>query len=469
MSQQTTAPSEDIEKTESLSETVKNLQLKVIEVPDGGYGWIVLFGVSLFSISTWAANSAFAIYLAHYIEKDLFPGTSILNFAAVGGIGFGGGLIFSNLILWLAHQTNVKFVIGIGSVLQLAGLLLAAFSTKLWQIYLTQGVLIGFGLAFIAVPSNALVSQWFRKKRGIAQALSVVGSGVGGIMFNLAIQAIIDNISLRWALIIQGIICTVCTWTGIILVKTRDAHVKPVFKTWDWDVMKTLPFIVMSLFVSITLLGYVILLYNLADFTISLGYSAKQGSVVTTMVSVGIIVGRPIVGKLGDINGPVTTCMVSHVLCGLFNLALWIPAKNYSMAIGFAIVQGGIMGSIWVLLAPISARLFGLRKLAITLGTFFAIVGVIGVVSPIIGIKLRATAADGKYSPTQYRSPAIYCGVVYIASAVLLWFIRAYLIARDEIVEKHSQSLEDNDELVFSVSFKQIISQLFSRSPTRKI
>ncbi|KAH3686415.1 hypothetical protein WICPIJ_002594 [Wickerhamomyces pijperi] len=463
---------QDVEKCEESAENTNELaepKNHIIEVPDGGYGWVVLFGVSLFSVSTWASNSAFSIYLAHYIEKGLFPGVSILNFAAIGGIGFGGGLIFGNLILWLTHHTHVKIVIGIGSVFQLAGLLLAAFSTKLWQIYLTQGVLVGLGLAFVAVPSNALVSQWFRKKRAMAQALSVVGSGVGGIMFNLSIQAIIDNISLRWALIIQGIICTVCTWVGIILVKTRDSHVKPIFKIFDLDVMKTLPFVVMSLFVAVTLLGYVILLYNLADFTISLGYSATQGATVATMVSVGIIIGRPIVGKLGDIFGPVSTGIVFHLLCGIFNLAIWIPARNYATAIGFAIVQGGIMGSMWVLLPPISARLFGLRKLAIILGTFFSIVGVFGVFSPIIGIKLRSTPADGKYSPTQYKAPAIYCGVVYIASACLLFFVRCYLLARDQVIESHPNAHEDNDELHTKVTMGEIFGKVFSKSPKRKI
>ncbi|KAH3686093.1 hypothetical protein WICPIJ_002930 [Wickerhamomyces pijperi] len=465
-------PPQDVEKCGESAENTNELaepKNHIIEVPDGGYGWVVLFGVSLFCVSTWASNSAYAIYLAHYIEKGLFPGVTILNFAAIGGVGFGTGLMFGNLILWLTHHTHVKIVIAIGSVFQLAGFLLAAFSTKLWQIYLTQGVLVGLGLAFIAVPSNALVSMWFRKKRAMAQALSVLGAGVGGIMFSLSLQAIIDNISLRWALIIQGIICTFCTWTGIILVKTRDSHVKPIFKVYDLEVMKTLPFLVMALYVAVTLLGYVILLYNLADFTISLGYSAKQGANVATMVSVGIIIGRPIVGRVGDIFGPVSTGIVVHFLCGLFSLAMWIPARNYATAIAFALIQGGLMGSIWVLLAPISARLFGLRKLAILLGTFYSIVGLIGVFSPIVGIKLRATPADGKYSPTQYRVPAIYCGVVYIASACLLFFIRCYLLARDQVIESDPNAHEDNDELHTKVSVAEIFGKVFSKSPKRKI
>lgn len=440
-----------------------------IDVPDGGQGWLVVLGMFLFNIATWASNSAYAVYLAHYIQHNKFPNASVLDFAAIGGLAFGCGLAMAPCILYISHRTSVKKTIAMGCVFQFCGLMLAAFSTKLWQIYLSQGMLIGFGLAFIAVPSNALLPQWFRKKRNLAQALSSTGSGIGGIMFNLAIQAIITQLSLRWALIIQAIICASCSFVGMLLVRTRDQHVKPIFTFCDVRTIKTVPFAVMGLYIAFTLLGYVVMMYNLADFTKSLGYTARQGSIVSCMVSVGICFGRPLVGRLSDRFGPVSTSIVVHFLVALFCFAVWIPARNYSTAIGFALVEGSLMGSIWVLIAPITTRLFGLRRLQSTLGCLFWFVGAFGIISPVVGIKLRSAAPEGlQYSPTQYRNPAIYCGCCYFASSMALLWLRCYLLARDKVAEEGG-SHEDTDELHIKVSAIETLRKVFAFSPNRKI
>ncbi|KAH3682338.1 hypothetical protein WICPIJ_006710 [Wickerhamomyces pijperi] len=441
----------------------------VIDVPDGGQGWLVVLGLLLFNIATWASNAAYAVYLAHYIQYDRFHGASKLHFAAIGGIAFGSGLTFTPVILYISYLTSIKKTIAIGCFLQVSGLILAAFSTKLWQLYLTQGVLIGLGLGFIAAPSNALLPQWFRKKRSMAQAIAAAGSGIGGIMFNLSIQAIISKLSLRWALIIQAIISLTCSTCGMLLVRTRDQHVKPIFKFLDLSSISTAPFAAMSLYIACTLLGYVVMMYNLADFTRSLGYTARQGSIVSCMVSVGIVPGRPLVGRLSDRFGPVTTSVAAHCLVSLLCFAMWIPARNYATAIAFAFLEGSMMGSIWVLIAPITTRLFGLRRLQSTLGSLFVVVGVFGIISPVIGLKLRSSAPDGElYAPTQYRVPAIYCGCCYFASAVALYWIRCYLLVRDKVAEE-ANSHEDNDELHIEVSFGQTLSKIFTTSPNRKI
>lgn len=174
----------------------------IIEVPDGGYGWVVCLSVFLFNISTWASNAGYSVYLAFYLKHDTFEGGTKLDYAAVGGIAFGSGLIFTPFINRLKDLTNVRIVIIIGGVFQFVGLFLAAFSTKLWQLFLTQGLLIGIGLALISTPTSVVLPQWFRKRRTLAQALASSGSGAGGVMFNLAMQSIIQNISLKWALII---------------------------------------------------------------------------------------------------------------------------------------------------------------------------------------------------------------------------------------------------------------------------
>nr|QFR37176.1 MFS transporter [Cyberlindnera americana] len=453
----------------SLSEN--QAQWDAIEIPEGGVqGWMTVVASFLFNCATWGSNSAYSIYLAHYLKYDLFPGATKLDYAAVGGICFGCGLNAAPVIRLCVNRLNTRSVIAFGGLLQLAGILLAAFATKIWQIYICQGVMIGYGLGFIAIPSMTLVAQWFRKKRSLAMSITAAGAGVGGIIFNVAIQQVLKEYGLRWALISQAIICSVCTIIGLCLVRTRENEINSILRVWDWKLFANPGYLMFATYVCFCLLGFVVLVYNLADFTISLGYSAHQGSIVACMISVGIVIGRPTVGKLSDKFGPVTVSIFTQLLVGLLCLAMWIPDRNLATSIAFAIIQGGTMGSIWVVLAGIGARIAGLRKLDVALSMIWFLVGIFGMVSPVIGIKLRGQPPSGaSYDPSQYKYPAIWCGVTYLISGLAMWVLRGYLIARDAQVEQQVNAFEDNDELHIKVTAQETMRGMFSLSKTRKV
>lgn len=248
---------DDKEKTESYSP----------EVPDGGLdAWLVVLACWMYNFSTWGANSGFSIYLAHFLSSDTFAGATKLDYGLVGGLTFGTGIIFSSFINYMVGLTNLRVCIGLGCVLQLASTLLASFSTELWQLYLTQGVMQGFGLAFIAISNLNILPQWFRRKRNLAIGISASGSGAGGIIFNLAMQEIMNRYSYKWALRAQGIICAVMVTTAIFFTKSRADHIKPIVKLYDAGVYRCFGVWLEVLWCIFTMFGYVILLFNLADF-----------------------------------------------------------------------------------------------------------------------------------------------------------------------------------------------------------
>ena len=182
----------------------------------GGLFFLLLFCTTFL---LGGANSGYAIYLAHYLDNT-FAGGSKLDYASIGGLAFSCGLFFAPVITWLYHIFSIQFIIGLGILFQGAALLLAAFSVTLWEIYLTQGVLIGFGLAFIFIPSVTLIPLWFRNKRSLASGMPTAGSGLGGIVFNLGMQSILQKRGVKWALIAQCIICTSLSTIALMLTRT---------------------------------------------------------------------------------------------------------------------------------------------------------------------------------------------------------------------------------------------------------
>lgn len=406
-----------------------------LEVPDGGYGWVIVFLLFLFNFSTWGANASFSIFLSHYLNNDVFHGVTKVEYGAVGGVTFGSGLTIAPLLNYIVGKIGVHKVILCGLVLQFAGIMLASWSTKIWELFMTQGVLLGVGMSAVAVPNLIIMPQWFRKKRSLAIGLSSAGSGLGGVALVLGLQHIIEIKDYHWALRTQAIVCIVAQGIALLLTRTRSSDIKPEYKIID-RVTLNFGFLMDALWVTFTMFGYVVLLYNLADFTISLGYTSKQGSVVATMVSVGGFFIRPLVGRVCDRFGPVTVNIYIHCIVAVLSWAMWIPARNYATAIAFAFMQGGLMGSVWVVSATITTRIAGLRKMGSCMSTLWIFIGVSSTVSPIVGIVIKSSPPAGSTSdPTQYEHPAIFVGCAYLAAAICLFILRGWLIARDELIQ----------------------------------
>lgn len=59
-------------------------------------------------------------------------------------------------------------------------LLASAFATKVYQLFLFQGCLLGLSQGIGMPLYFSLCSQWFLKRRGLATGIAVSGSGIGG-------------------------------------------------------------------------------------------------------------------------------------------------------------------------------------------------------------------------------------------------------------------------------------------------
>jgi MFS family permease len=67
-------------------------------------------------------------------------------------------------------------------------LLASAFATKLYQIFLFQGCLLGLSVGISMPLYMALPSQWFLRRRGLATGIAVSGAGIGGGIESLVVR-----------------------------------------------------------------------------------------------------------------------------------------------------------------------------------------------------------------------------------------------------------------------------------------
>lgn len=151
---------------EAYNETIKNLE----PPPDGGWeAWLVVaagvFTCALGGGSDWA----FGVFQRYYTQSGVFPGADNKTIALIGSVS--GGL-FGIVGLFAGRLTDTwgpRKVIMVGAVCYVLGYLLASFSTEVWQLFLTQGVLKGIGGGFQYMGPLSVLPQWFSKKRGLGQ------------------------------------------------------------------------------------------------------------------------------------------------------------------------------------------------------------------------------------------------------------------------------------------------------------
>ena len=110
------------------------------------------------------------MYLSEYLTSGAFPEAKPLDYGFVGGFNFAFAMILAPLATYLARRFGKQPVLFAGSIIQCSGYVAASFATKISHLYLSQGLLVGCGIGFIIIPSMAILSQWFSRRRSKGEA-----------------------------------------------------------------------------------------------------------------------------------------------------------------------------------------------------------------------------------------------------------------------------------------------------------
>ena len=291
---------------------------------------------------------SYGVYLNNYLSKDLYPNTTAIDFAFIGGFNFSMAMLVAPFATIFARKLGTQLCIAFGAVLLAAGFVSASFTSRVWQLFLSQGVLVGFGIGFTYIPSIAILSQWFHTKRSLANGISAAGSGIGGLIFSFATEAMINNISLAWSLRITGIVCGIMNLTAAVIIRNRNEIVNPPQRAFDTKLLFRYDVALLLAWAVISMLGYITILFSLSDFARSIGLSDTEAAAISAFLNLGTAMGRPFIGIISDRYGRMETAGTLTFVCGITCFALWLPATSYGVTVLFAIINGAILGVFWV-------------------------------------------------------------------------------------------------------------------------
>jgi MFS family permease len=155
------------------------------------------------NFSTWGINTAFGIYLSFDLQHNQFPGARDIDFAFIGSLSLSLALAVAPLSNYISRTFHWRYSLITGTVCLVVGQILAGFSTQIWQLYLTQGVLFAVGLGLTMVVSGPIVTQWFGLKRAFAVGIVSAGSGGGALFYSNITRVTLENVGRKWACVIK--------------------------------------------------------------------------------------------------------------------------------------------------------------------------------------------------------------------------------------------------------------------------
>ncbi|OJJ49368.1 hypothetical protein ASPZODRAFT_112211 [Penicilliopsis zonata CBS 506.65] len=403
--------------------------------PDGGYGWVCVVCVFWINAHSWGINSTYGVFLSYYLSHNVFPDTSELTYAFTGGLSISCALLMAPIATYMIRTWGTRVVLNLGVFFQTLSLISSSFATQKWHIILSQGVCFGCGMGFLFVGTIGVIPQWFVRRRGFAMGITAGGSGLGGLVYSLAVGALLSRFGIGWAFRVLAICSFVVNLICANLIKDRNKAVGSRFRSFHLPLFKRPEFVLYLAWGFLSMLGYVALLFSVADYALSIGLSSHQASVVSALLNLGQGLGRPFVGIFSDKIGRINVATLLTFLCGLFCLVIWIFARTMGVVCFFAVLVGTVSGTFWATVAPVLAEIIGLRELPSGLSISWMVLIPPTTVSEAIALMLRTNSSkDHAYLRVQ-----IFAGFMYIGAACCLWIVRGWKLG--ELAHAEQQSL----------------------------
>lgn len=97
-------------------------------------------------------------------------------------------------------------------------LMMLSLSTRVWHVFLTQGVLYGLGMSSLFMPTVACALTWFKKHKTVAACVVLSGSSVGGVVWPVLVEALRGKVGWGWTNRVIGfIVMALCTCTSTLI------------------------------------------------------------------------------------------------------------------------------------------------------------------------------------------------------------------------------------------------------------
>jgi MFS family permease len=177
---------------------------------DGFYGWVNLAVMFFFNIAMMPMILAFSFFLPFWV-KEFAWSRGLASGAQTVSIILSG--VAAPLVAIFIMKQGTKRAIVIGNLMSVAGLVMLAYQTHIWQLYLGVGVFLGLGISLGGMLAMmTVINNWFVMKRTVALSISMASMGFSGVIINPSMMALINAVGWRNAYLILAAAAFIFSW-----------------------------------------------------------------------------------------------------------------------------------------------------------------------------------------------------------------------------------------------------------------
>ncbi|XP_028601459.2 monocarboxylate transporter 2 [Podarcis muralis] len=428
--------------------------------PDGGWGWVVVFG-SFISIGfSYAFPKAITVFFKEI--QEIF-GTSYSQIAWISSIMlavmYAGGPISSVLV----NKYGSRPVMIAGGVLASFGMISSSFCNSVLELYICIGVIGGLGLAFNLQPALTMIGKYFYKKRPIANGLAMAGSPVFLSTLAPLNQFLFNVFGWKGSFLILGGLLLNCCVAGSLMRPVGPTPAPAVKKDVEkgkgdsalhkndkksvWQTINT--YLDLSLFKHrgfliylsgnvIMFLGFFAPIVFLAPYAKHKGIDEYSAAFLLSILAFVDMFARPSMGLLANskyirpkiqyfFSFAVLYNGICHIMCPL--------AEDYTGLVVYAVLFGLAFGMVSSVLFETLMDLVGASRFSSAVGLVTIVECCPVLLGPPLGGMLVDITKDYKYM-------YFVCGVIVIVASIWLFIgnaINYRLLAKEKRAEEERQ------------------------------
>ncbi|KAJ2717070.1 hypothetical protein H4R19_000237 [Coemansia spiralis] len=389
---------------------------------DSAYAWMVVLAGCIQAMVTIGASRAHGVYQEYYVVTE-FAEMSTTTVSWIGSLQNTMINLCGVFVGILSQLYDTRYMSAIGSLGMGLAFILASFSTQVWQLVLTQGIMFGSAASFPYILGVTVPLQWIKKRRGLALALVYMGSGVGGMWISILTRACIESVGRAWSQRIIGCIVMVLGLGMSPLIASRRPKSRPQ-RIFDLSVLREWQFlfIAASSFFAMApnTIPYILLPTYATDV---LKEPSNLGSTLVTIINVSGIFGRFIAGILSDLFGPINTLILWTLLAAYSQLGIWLPFANVPAAIASAALFGVTGSSIVGMILNALSHQYGVTRITYISGLIYMTYSL----SSLAVVQTTSIMLDTVGHGVDYTWPIVYTGLLLVISTIILVMFRVKL------------------------------------------
>ncbi|KAF8321253.1 MFS general substrate transporter, partial [Clavulina sp. PMI_390] len=396
----------------------------------GFHAWMFVLSGFIIEFLVWGFAFCYGAFQEYFLTHPPFSTASEASINAVGTTALGLMYCLGYISIWVikTYPTWVRTMMVVCLLASVASLFASSFATKVWHLILLQGVVSGTACGMLYPAVLFWIPEWFDKRRNLASAMLQAGSGVGGIVFPLLINSLLKRIGYPWTMRAFSLILLTCAIPVIFSIKPRypllllnSSSLETPATGSDWKYLKSPLWVSINTTVFLQGLGHFTVSFYASTYTVSMGYSRSQGTMVLSIFNTAFVIASVLTGHWCD-HHPYTIVMIATTTFGCaLVLGLWGFATTLSRILAFYLTFGALSGSFLAVWTPSVTDVAGSNGSPIV--TLMVFKGLAAVIGPIVAATLhprrggedaicsRSSVLSSAWGACGFRSMMIFVGV----------------------------------------------------------